>query len=479
MTLLQLLETVEYSGTVQDCEISAITCDSRQVEPGSVFFCIPGLKFDGHDHAQQALEKGAAAIVVQRDLGLQSQILVKDSRYAYGIMCGNFFGNPSRKLKLMGVTGTNGKTTITYLMKQILEKAGKRVGLIGTIHNEIADMVLPARHTTPDSLQLHAMFARMVEAGCEYVVMEVSSHALDQHRTAGCKFTTAAFTNLTQDHLDYHNSMEEYYQAKKRLFENCETAIINLDDAYGKRLLNETSCKAFTFACKTSAADYTAHDIQSGSQGSRFMLMADAKLMRIGFCMPGVFSVSNALAAAVSCIAAGIDLDTAAKGLEACHGVPGRVEILPTNTDYTIIRDYAHSPDGLKNVLETVREFATGRVVTLFGCAGNRDRTKRPIMAEVVARLSDFCILTSDNPRDESPQTIVEDALPGLKQHKTTPYKVIVDRYDAIKWALENAMPNDILILAGKGHEDYQVLDFGTIHFDEKQIVLELLEKGK
>jgi len=474
MTLSQLRLGVSCKDDIKDCEITGITSDSRQVEKGSLFFAMPGLKFDGHDHAAAALKAGACAVVVQRDLKLENQVLVADTREAYGIMCGNFFGNPARKLKLMGVTGTNGKTTITYLMKQILECAGKRVGLIGTIHNEIADMVLPAKYTTPDAQQLHAMLARMVAAGCEYAVMEVSSHALDQHRVAGCHFETAAFTNLTQDHLDYHHDMERYYACKRRLFDVCGTAVINLDDEYGRRLQGELDCKTITYSCGSDQADYTAHNIKFGSTGSRFALLAGERLARVDFCMPGMFSVANALAAAVSCMAAGIDLDVVVEGLAKCTGVSGRVEILPTGTPYTVIRDYAHSPDGLKNVLETVREFAPARVVTLFGCAGNRDRAKRPIMGEIVARLSDFVILTSDNPRDESPQRIIEDVLPGLKGHGT-PYKVDADRYGAIKWALENARDDDTLVLAGKGHEDYQVLDFGTVHFDEREIVLEML----
>lgn len=477
MTLLELLCAVDIKRTIQDQEVGTITTDSRQVEQGGVFFCIPGLKFDGHDHAAEALEKGAAAIVVQRDLGLARQVLVPDTREAYAIACGNYFGNPARKLKLMGVTGTNGKTTTTYLMKQILSCAGKSVGLIGTIHNEIADMVLPAKYTTPDPMQLHAMLARMVEAGCEYAVMEVSSHALDQHRVAGCRFVTAAFTNLTQDHLDYHHDMEQYYQSKRRLFDLCDNAVIDIDGEYGARLKGEVPCRALTYSLEDASADYTAQDVRFSAKGSRFVLLAGDRLLRVELSMPGRFSVANALAAAVSCIAAGVGIDEVVEGLKRCTGVPGRIEILPTNTPYTIVRDYAHSPDGLKNILETVREFAPARVVTLFGCAGNRDRTKRPLMAEIVSRLSDFCILTSDNPRDESPERIAEDALPGLKKHKT-PYKVIHDRYEAICWALKNVRDDDVLVLAGKGHEDYQVLDYGTIHFDEKEIVLALLEQS-
>lgn len=475
MTLFRLLDGVEYTGCIEDCEINAIASDSRQAEPGSVFVCISGQRSDGHEHASQAIEKGAAAVVCSRDLGLPRQVLVPDTRAAYGIICANFFENPAKKLKLMGVTGTNGKTTVTYLMKQILECAGKTVGLIGTIHNEIADMRIPARYTTPDPLQLHAMFARMVDAGCEYVVMEVSSHALDQHRVAGCRFLTAAFTNLTQDHLDYHHTMEEYYEAKKKLFAVCDTAVLNLDDAAGRRLWEELSCNKLTFSCANDNTDFTAHEMKFSAQGSRFALLHGEQLKRVRFCMPGGFSVSNALAAVTSCVAAGIDLDTAVRGLESCSGVPGRLEILPVNAGYTVIRDYAHSPDGLEKVLTAVREFATGRIVTLFGCAGNRDRTKRPKMGEIVSRLSDFCILTSDNPRDESPQRITEDVLPGILEHDT-PYTVIVNRYDAIVWALDFVRDGDVLLLCGKGHEDYQVLDYGTIHFDEKEIVLELLK---
>lgn len=478
MTLLQLFDGIECTGQLDDKEISAITCDSRQVEKGNLFFCIIGARFDGHEHAEQALSRGAAAIVVSRDIGLENQILVKDTRLVYGLVCSNYFGNPAKKLKLLGITGTNGKTTITYLVKNILEAAGKNVGLIGTIHNEIGDMTLPAKHTTPDPMHLYSMFARMVEAGCEYVVMEVSSHALDQQRVAGCHFECAAFTNLTQDHLDYHGTMENYYEAKKSLFSICGTAIINIDDEYGKRLYNEISCKKLTYSLFSDKADYTAHDIKFSAQGSRFSLLADSKLSRVKFCMPGNFSVANAVAAAVTCIAAGVDFDTVIAGLSSVKGVAGRIEILPTDTDFTVIRDYAHSPDGLQKILETVREFAPARVVTLFGCAGNRDRTKRVKMAEIASKYSDFCILTSDNPRDESPQRIIDDALPGLNSNKT-PYKAIVDRYEAIEWALDFCKPSDILILAGKGHEDYQVLDFGTIFFDEKVIVTELLEKRR
>ncbi len=476
MTLYEVLNGLDVESGIPDVEITFLTCDSRQAEEGCIFFCIEGVRSDGHDYAAAALQRGAAAVVCRKDLGLSRQILVTDTREALGICCNNFFGRPADKLTLMAVTGTNGKTTVTYLIKHILEKAGHRVGLIGTIHNEIDDVTLPARYTTPDPIQLYAIFAKMAEAGCTHVVMEVSSHALDQQRVAGCRFATGAFTNLTQDHLDYHGTMEQYYQAKKKLFEICDTAIINLDDEYGRRLLSEVPCKAVSYSCQSVEADYTAHDINFTQRGSRFALMASHRLLRVKMSTPGYFSVANALTALGSCEAAGVSLEEAVRALKGFPGVPGRVEILPTNTPYTIIRDYAHSPDGLQKILETVREFAPARVVCLFGCAGNRDRAKRPIMAEIVARLADFCILTSDNPRDEDPMRIIEDALPGFEPHKT-PYEVIVDRYDAIEWALQNAREDDVLVLAGKGHEDYQVLHYGTIHFDEKEIVQKLLEE--
>ncbi|MCL2069290.1 MAG: UDP-N-acetylmuramoyl-L-alanyl-D-glutamate--2,6-diaminopimelate ligase [Oscillospiraceae bacterium] len=474
MTLRALLEGVNCKHTFEDRVVTSIARDSRQVKDGCVFFCIKGEKSDGHGYAQGALEAGAAAVVVERDMGLANQVIVEDTHLAYAAACAGFFGNPARGMKLIGVTGTNGKTTITYLVKQILTCAGAKAGLIGTIHNEIGDTVIPAKHTTPDPFQLHAMLARMAEAGCEYVVMEVSSHALDQKRVEGLRFAAAAFTNLTQDHLDYHKDMESYYQAKKKLFSMCDTAVINADDEYGRRLCGEITCNTLTYACERRDANYTAHDILFSASGSRFTFLAGDKLAKVNFVQPGLFSVSNAMAAAVLCLAAGIGLDAVMQGLNSCKGVPGRFEILPTNTPYTVIRDYAHSPDGLEKLLTTIRAFAPNRVVTLFGCAGNRDRTKRPLMAEAAARLSDFCIITSDNPRDEEPHQIINDALPGIKQHRT-PYRAIADRYEAIRWALKNSQPDDILVLAGKGHEDYQVLDYGTIYFDEREIVLGML----
>ena len=457
-------------------EISTVTNDSRQVRAGAIFVCIQGGRFDGHDMALDALRDGAAAVVVQRDLGLPEQVLVENARSAYAILCANHFGNPSRRMKLVGVTGTNGKTTTTYLVQGILEAAGKKVGLMGTIHNEILGMEFPAKHTTPDPYQLHAMLNRMAQSGCEYVVMETSSHALDQHRLDGCRFEVGVFTNLTQDHLDYHKTMEEYYKAKRKLFDIAERAVVNLDDDHGRMLAEELGDRALTYSLERDDADLTAKDIVSTARGSKFILVGRGFIERMKIRMPGRFSVSNAMAAAGVCLSLGLSPEEAAAGLDRCPGVPGRAEVIDGGTDYTIIRDYAHSPDGLEKILTALRQYAQGRLVCLFGCAGDRDRTKRPIMAECVAQNADFVILTSDNPRTEDPLRIIGDAKPGLDKYPT-PYKIIPDRFDAIEWALDNAMPGDILVLAGKGHEDYQVLHDETVCFDEKEVVLRLLKQ--
>lgn len=479
MKLTELFSGIAFTTQLpSDADLGQVTCDSRQVEPGGVFVCVPGTRMDGHDHAGEAVGKGAAAIVCQRDLGLPQQILVQNSRAAYARLCANALGNPARRLRLIGVTGTNGKTSITYLLRYMLAHCGKRAGLIGTIQNQIGEMYIPATHTTPDPAELHAMFARMAEAGCEYVVMEVSSHALDQHRLEGCEFECAIFTNLTQDHLDYHGTMENYYQAKKQLFMQSKQAVINLDDEYGRRLLGEITCPAHTFSVGNDRADFTARSVETFVHSSKFTFVGNARIGRVVCPMPGLFSVSNAMAALSCMVVLGMELQKAIEGLAACPGVPGRAEVLPTDTPFTVVRDYAHSPDGLEKITAALKPFVKGRFVVLFGCAGNRDRTKRPKMLAAVAKQADYIVLTSDNPRDEDPMQIITDALPGLEGYDV-PCKVIANRYDAIEWALRFCEKDDLLLLAGKGHEDYQVLDYGTIYFDEKEIVQRLLGKWR
>lgn len=482
MTLSRYLEGIAYTAAIGEpgtIEVTGVTSDSRQVKKGDIFVCIAGGKFDGHTAAAGAVADGAAAVVVERDLGLACQIVVENTRAAYAVLCANHFDNPSRKLRLIGVTGTNGKTTITYLLKSILTAAGKKVGLMGTIHNEILDLVLPAKYTTPDPYQLHAMLARMAEAGCEYVVMEASSHALDQHRLEGCSFEAGVFSNLTQDHLDYHLTMENYYLAKRKLFQYCRYAVVNIDDEYGRRLAGELGVDTITCSLTSDMAKFTAKSIDCAADSSRFVLVAEGLIERIRVPMPGMFSVMNAMEAAVAAICVGITGAEVAKGLEQCIGVTGRTEVIPTGgRDFTIIRDYAHSPDGLEKAIGALSPFKKGRLVTLFGCAGNRDRTKRRMMAEYVAKGSDFVILTSDNPRDEDIMQIINDAKPGLDCYDT-PYKIIPDRYTAILWAIDHLQSGDLLLLAGKGHEDYQVLHDETIYFDERVLVEQFLQSDK
>lgn len=485
MTLKEYLEGIPCTVSIPPDEmekipVTSVTNDSRQVREGSVFVCVQGGRFDGHTKAAEALENGAAAVVVERDLGLSRQILVENSRAAYALLCANHFGNPARRLKLVGVTGTSGKTTVSFLVRSILQEAGKKVGLIGTISTQIGELEFPAKHTTPDPYQLHTMLERMAEAGCEYVVMEASSHALDQQRLAGCRFAAAVFTNLSQEHLDYHSTMENYFAAKKKLFSMTDTPVVNLDDPKGRELAEELGGNTVTFSLERDDATLTARNISSAVKGSSFIIVGERIIQRTRVAMPGRFSVSNAMAAATACYALGIPIDVIARGLAACPGVPGRAEVIPVPVDYTIIRDFAHAPEELEQIIATLAPFkGKGRLITLFGCAGDRDRTKRAAMGEAVAKGSDLAVLTSDNPRTEDERQIIDDTLPGLERYDT-PYEVIPDRYEAIAWALDHAKKDDILLLAGKGHEDYQVLKEETVFFDEKVLVQQLLaERGR
>ncbi|MFV0496667.1 MAG: UDP-N-acetylmuramoyl-L-alanyl-D-glutamate--2,6-diaminopimelate ligase [Candidatus Fimivivens sp.] len=477
MKLSQLFNDVKIDASLPDLEVRHICADTRQVVPDAVFFCLDGFTHDGHDYAQKALELGAAMVVAQRDLGLgEKQLLTPDTHEAYSICCANLFGNPQKKIKLVGVTGTNGKTTVTHLIRDVLEGLGHKTGLIGTIETDVGGMHFPAKYTTPEPLTFYALLEQMVQAGCAYAVMEVSSHGLDQKRVAACRFAVGVFTNLTQDHLDYHKTMEAYYQAKKSLFALCDKAVVNIDDSYGKRLLSEISCEAKSFSTALNEADYTAKSIEMRVEGTSFAFVGSGRIARVKFPVPGEFSVSNAMAAIATCLALGLDLQKTVTLLAASRGVPGRFEVLDTKTPYTVIRDYAHSPDAIEKILQAIRAVTDKKIMILFGCAGNRDRKKRRLMTEAAARLADFVVLTSDNPRGEDPVQIIEDAKPGLLEHNVD-HIIIPDRYQAIKWALENCGAGDTLLLAGKGHEDYQVLAHGTIHFDEREIVAELLEE--
>ncbi len=470
---MKLKNLIECSANLADLEIKGITCDSRAVKQGYLFVCIKGFKSDGHEFANMALEKGASAIITERDLGIDSQIVVEDTHAAYADICANWFGNPAKSLKLIGVTGTNGKTSVTYMLKKILESAGYKVGLIGTIQNMICDEAIATENTTPNAYDLNSLFALMKAKGCTYVIMEVSSHALDQCRVYNLDFEVAMFTNLTQDHLDYHLTMENYLAAKKRLFKMCKTALINSDDEYASKLIEGLDCKVSTYS-KGDSSTYSAKAVKYKPTRVDYEFVSDTDLCHITVNTGGGFTVYNSLCAAACAVELGLPIKQVATAIAELPGVKGRAEVVPCDRDFTIIIDYAHTPDGLKNILNTFRECEKNRLTVVFGCGGDRDKTKRPIMGSIAARYADFVIVTSDNPRSEEPSAIIKDILVGM-DGTPTPYKVIENRIEAIKYAVETASKDDIIVLAGKGHETYQILKDGTIHLDEREVVAEAL----
>lgn len=474
MKLSDLLENVETVSAVADVCIRSIAYDSRAVEPGDVFVCIKGFATDGHQYAQKAIENGAVAIVAQDSVEADVPVVyVKDSRMALAQMSKVYYGKPDEKMKIIGITGTNGKTTVTYLIKHILEHYGHKVGLIGTNQNMIGDQVLPTERTTPESKELYAMFADMAEAGCSHVVMEVSSHALYLHRVGGIQYEVGVFTNLTQDHLDFHGDMENYFLAKAMLFDVCNNSVVNTDDAYGKRLAKiAPALLDYSVDCVSALQ---ASEIEISAKGVLYDVEHEEERTSVHVAIPGKFSVYNSLAALGCVMQLGISVDDAVRALLTARGVKGRAEVVPTDTPYTVLIDYAHTPDGLENILSTVNEFKQARLITVFGCGGDRDRTKRPLMGETAARLSDFVIVTSDNPRTEDPEAILDDIMPGVEK-TDCPYVRIANRKEAIAYALSHAEADDVIVLAGKGHETYQILNTGKIHFDEREVVYELLQ---
>lgn len=461
---------------LENIEIKGITDNTANVTEGGIFVCVKGGSFDGHTAAEEMLSKGAACVVCERDLGLgERQIITDNSRRLYGLMCSAWFGHPERRMKLIGVTGTNGKTTITSVIKKVLTANGCKVGLVGTIQNEIGDEVIHTGNTTPMVYELMELFDRMYRSGCTHVVMEVSSFGLVQYRIGASYFDAAVFTNLTQDHLDYHKTMEEYYKAKRMLFDICRCAVINTDDDYGKRLFDEISCEKYSYGINDKA-DFRADDIKMTSSGTSFKLTAEKSAYQINTKMTGGFNVVNLTAVMAACMKTGFLPEQILPVIEACSGVKGRCEVIPTDRDFTVICDYAHTPDAVENILRSVKEYTEGRLICLFGCGGNRDAAKRPKMAAAAAKYSDMLIVTSDNPRDEEPDAIIDEIITGL-EGETVPYDRVTDRREAIFHALSIARSGDIIVLAGKGHEDYQILSGGRhIHFDEREIVAEKLK---
>ena len=473
--LLKDIEIVKLSGDLEQ-EITGVVYDSRETRAGNLFVAMEGYETDGHRFIPMARERGAVCVLCQKaPEGEGDYVLVPNSRAALARLGRNWYGDPAASMTVIGVTGTNGKTTTTYLLKDVLEKArGAKVGLIGTNQNMIGGAILPTERTTPESFELQGIFRQMADAGCTHVVMEVSSHALYLKRVAGIQFAVGIFTNLTQDHLDFHRTMEDYCGAKALLFRSCETGVVNADDPWTGRLLAEASCQVVTVG--EHEADLTARNIRLTEESVVFDAAGGGEEVPVQVNIPGGFMVYNTLGVLAAARALGIYLEESAAELKTSAHVKGRVEPVPTGGDYTMLIDYAHTPDALENVLTAVRGFAQGRVVVLFGCGGDRDRTKRPQMGAIAARLADFVIVTSDNPRTEDPQAIIDDILPGLAGTET-PYTVELDRPAAIRWAMDHARKGDVIVLAGKGHETYQIVGREKRRLDEREVVADFLRE--
>ena len=457
-----------------EMEISGVSYDSRRTQPGDLFVAVRGFESDGHRFIPKAVEKGAVAVLCETapEDGTP-YVRIADCRLGLALASREFFGNPASEMTMIGITGTSGKTTSSYLLKHLLEsKLDAKVGLIGTNGNMIGDEFLHTEHTTPESYELHRLFRSMADAGCTHVVMEVSSHSLTLERVAGL------FTNLTQDHLDFHGTMEEYAAAKKKLFSQCRVGCVNLDDKWAAFMMEGAKCPVHTFSIDRNDADLTAKDVRLSASGVRFAAVNDSGLALTRLSIPGRFSVHNALGVMSVGLALGISLSDCADAMSTAKGVKGRLEIVPTDRDFSVIIDYSHKPDALENVLKTLRPVTKGRLMALFGCGGDRDKAKRPIMGAIAADNADLVIVTSDNPRTEDPEEIIREILEGMKG-KRTQTKVICDRVEAIHWAIDNAGAGDVILLAGKGHEDYQVVGHEKHHMDEREIVAEYLEKRK
>jgi len=471
--LPELLERPE-DGSVL---IETLSADSRVPVKNGLFFCIPGGRADGHDFARQAIENGCVALIVERRLPVSvQQVVVSDVRAAMTRISSAFYGHPEKRLKLVGITGTKGKTTTTYLLKSILETAGIPCGIIGTTGCIAGSTKLPTKLTTPDPIEMFSILSIMANAGVEVVCMEVSAHALYLRKLEGITFEAAAYTNLSQDHLDFFGTMERYFAAKRLLFRDgmVRNAAVNTDEETSEQVREGLTCPLITYGI-SSPSDLFAKDIEITESGVSFTLsLRDLHSAHVHMLLTGTFNVYNALAAASLALILGVSLEDIRTGLQKLVSVPGRVEMLKTDTPYRVLLDYSHSPDALSNILRTVREFCRGRVILVFGCGGDRDKGKRPIMGRIAGEMADYSILTSDNPRFEDPMIILKAIESGIQETGAS-YEIIENRRDAIRMALESAAGGDIVILAGKGHETYQDIQGVKRPFDEKAIVSELL----
>ncbi|MDD4716162.1 MAG: UDP-N-acetylmuramoyl-L-alanyl-D-glutamate--2,6-diaminopimelate ligase [Oscillospiraceae bacterium] len=461
-----------------DLEITSISYSSSEVAPGALFAAISGYLADGHRFIGEAAARGAAAVLCETvPADGTPYILVENVRAALAVLSANFYGHPSKKMTIIGVTGTNGKTTTTYLLKAMLENAAKaKVGLIGTNQNMIGDRVLHTERTTPESLDLQCLFAQMLQEGCSHVVMEVSSHALSLNRVDGVYFERAIFTNLTRDHLDFHKTMEDYRAAKGRIFQQCGMAVLNLDDKAGQYYAETVDCPVITYSENKDRADLVAKNIRLFSSRVEFEAVAIGTIGRIELPIPGGFTIYNALGV-ISCgLSLGLDLSDISEALKKAGGVKGRIEVVPAGEEFTVLIDYAHTPDALENILMTVRGFTKGRVLLLFGCGGDRDKSKRPLMGEIAVDMADYAVVTSDNPRTEDPEAIIQDILAGMGKGRAS-YEVEPDRRMAIRRILDLARPSDVVVLAGKGHETYQIVGHESLHLDEREEVADWVSK--
>ncbi|HHL2032929.1 UDP-N-acetylmuramoyl-L-alanyl-D-glutamate--2,6-diaminopimelate ligase [Clostridium perfringens] len=482
MILKSLLKGLDYEVIKgnEESKVQNIRYDNRKIEQGDAFVCVKGFKVDGHSFIGDAIKKGAKALIVQEDVSVQEDITiikVRDTRKALAIMSSNYFGNPKDKLKIIGITGTNGKTTSAFIIKSILEKAGFMTGLIGTIANYIGNKKVDAVRTTPESYELHELFKNMVDAGVEYCVMEVSSHSLELDRVYGVQFEEGIFTNLTRDHLDFHKTFENYYNAKFKLFERSNHSIINLDDPYGANIVKDieergVKTKVSTFSIEKES-DFKAFEIKSHSNGSEFKVNLES-IEEFSINIPGEYNIYNSLGCIICAYNLNIPMDKIKEGLSDVV-IPGRCELVAKekNLPYSIIIDYAHTPDGLENILSTVKAFTKNRMISVFGCGGDRDKVKRPQMGKIGCELSDIAIITSDNPRSEEPMDIINDIVKPLNYDN---FIIEVNRKEAIRKAMNMALEGDVIVIAGKGHETYQILKDETIHFDEREVVYDILE---
>lgn len=481
MKLKDLLSEIDYTcvrGNIEQ-EVDQVIYDSRIKTKNGLFIAIEGFQTDGHKYIEAAVENGAKVVLLQKSVEVKDEqvtiIQTPDTRLAMALMANNEYHHPSEAFQLVGVTGTNGKTSITFLLGQILEAYQKKVGIIGTIENRIGSQILKAERTTPESLDLQRLFRKMADEKVDVALMEVSSHALELKRTEGSNFEVGVFTNLTQDHLDFHKTMENYATAKGKLFKKCKTGIVNLDSDYIDLITEGATCKLVTYGIDHEA-DYHAKDIKITAAGVTYTLDGPEGKYEIQVPIPGKFTVYNTLAVIAAARQLEIPMAHIVETLAQVKGVPGRVQSMTSPNGYSVLVDYAHTPDGLENVLETIKEFAKGRIITVFGCGGDRDTTKRPIMGKIAAQYSDHVIITSDNPRTEDPFKILDQVEEGVK-NLTTPYDKIEDRETAIRAALKEAKAEDVVLIAGKGHENYQILKDRIIHFDDCEVVRNYLQE--